>query len=289
MYYKGASGIVLVYDITREWSFKEAEQWIIEAFKSREKVMPVIVAGNKEDLRMSSENCVDATRGQSYAELLSDLYGVPTRFLPTSTLNGENIDSVFTELAECMVRLKENPGFSESYRRSLEEKIDNHGWSAIAKELFMFDEDQILNLVSLSEFKGVLTSKENAIEILSSRDTFSNGVKELRTFLIGELRFRVAKGGPTFDLDINMMAETDAAVFVDDIIRLRTEEITGLIDRINKNEFVGHQDLWNTYYGRLMITNLGQAKEYSQSEIKDLLIELRDSGSIESKNTEEVV
>ena len=289
MYYGGASGIVLLYDITRENTFKDAENWVTEAFQSRGKVMPVVVAGNKEDLRNSGENCVDTARGQSYAELLSGIYGMPTRFFATSSLDGTNISNVFTEIAELMVDIKERPEFSQDFRDNLEEKVDRHGWAAIANEISLFDRDQIMSLVSLSEIRGVLESKEKAIQILSKRKTFSEGVKHLREFLIGELGRRVATGGPTFELDIQKMAETDAAIFVADIIRLRTEEIGHLIMKMDKNEFVHHSDLWTTYYGRLLLTSLGQAKEYSQSEIKDLLIELKDSGSIESQNAEEVV
>jgi Ras-related protein Rab-1A len=49
-YYKGAHGIILVYDITDRQSFKDVQNWIDEAEKySREGAVKILL-GNKKDL-----------------------------------------------------------------------------------------------------------------------------------------------------------------------------------------------------------------------------------------------
>ncbi len=49
-YYKGAHGIILVYDITDKRSFQDLQNWLDESEKySKENVVRILV-GNKKDL-----------------------------------------------------------------------------------------------------------------------------------------------------------------------------------------------------------------------------------------------
>ena len=59
-YYKGAHGIILVYDITDKRSFQDVQNWLDESEKySKENVVRILV-GNKKDL--------DSTREVHYRE-----------------------------------------------------------------------------------------------------------------------------------------------------------------------------------------------------------------------------
>jgi Ras-related protein Rab-1A len=65
-YYKGAHGIILVYDITDRQSFKDIQNWIDEADKhSRENVVKILV-GNKKDLERDRQ--VTSQEGKSFAD-----------------------------------------------------------------------------------------------------------------------------------------------------------------------------------------------------------------------------
>ena len=48
-YYQGASGAILVYDVTDLDSFEKAKTWYLELSKYIGKEAPIIVAGNKSD------------------------------------------------------------------------------------------------------------------------------------------------------------------------------------------------------------------------------------------------
>ena len=49
-YYQGASGILLVYDVTSPESFERVKNWVLELNKYIEPGTPIVVAGNKTDL-----------------------------------------------------------------------------------------------------------------------------------------------------------------------------------------------------------------------------------------------
>jgi Ras-related protein Rab-1A len=49
-YYKGAHGIILVYDITDKQSFRDVENWLLEVEKFASEDVTKILVGNKCDL-----------------------------------------------------------------------------------------------------------------------------------------------------------------------------------------------------------------------------------------------
>eukprot|EP01155_Anaeramoeba_flamelloides_P051770 Anaeramoba_flamelloidesc42527_g1_i1.p1 GENE.c42527_g1_i1~~c42527_g1_i1.p1 ORF type:complete len:202 (+),score=38.90 c42527_g1_i1:10-615(+) len=91
-YYRGAMGIILVYDVTNEKSFLNVRNWIknIETHAS-ENVCKMLVA-NKADL--TTERVVDDKRGEE----LANEYGIP--FYGTSAKTNMNVDESFLELTK---------------------------------------------------------------------------------------------------------------------------------------------------------------------------------------------
>ncbi|KAJ3444219.1 rab gtpase [Anaeramoeba flamelloides] len=91
-YYRGAMGILLVYDVTNEKSFLNVRNWIknIETHAS-ENVCKMLIA-NKADL--TTERVVDDKRGEE----LANEYGIP--FYATSAKTNMNVDESFLELTK---------------------------------------------------------------------------------------------------------------------------------------------------------------------------------------------
>ncbi|KAG4304752.1 hypothetical protein PORY_001805 [Pneumocystis oryctolagi] len=90
-YYRGAMGILLVYDITDEKSFNNVKLWVSNIQQYASENVNKILVGNKcdwEERRVISEE-----QGQNLAQE----YGIP--FLETSAKSNINVDNVFFSLA----------------------------------------------------------------------------------------------------------------------------------------------------------------------------------------------
>ena len=89
-YYKGSHGCFIVYDITNEISFDNAEKWYEQAQKEASKDVSVILVGNKCDLE--NERKVPKEKGEEKAKS----FNCP--FFETSALSKVNIDDIFNEM-----------------------------------------------------------------------------------------------------------------------------------------------------------------------------------------------
>lgn len=99
-YYKGAQGIILVYDITRPDTFVAIAQWIDEISAKIGKILPMVLVANKNDLRDGSQNHVSSAQGKQYAQVLSNWAGMDVTYLETSAATGLNVDTLFEHLLE---------------------------------------------------------------------------------------------------------------------------------------------------------------------------------------------
>ena len=91
-YYKGANGIILIYDITSLQSYDNVKSWISQIREEASPNVVIYIAGNKIDLE--EERKVKTEDGQKIA----DEYGFP--FFETSAKNDINIKETFEELVE---------------------------------------------------------------------------------------------------------------------------------------------------------------------------------------------
>ena len=91
-YYNGASGILLVYDVTDEYSFQNVGTWLDDIRKSTSENVQVIILGNKTDLTETRE--VSTERGRKMAEEHS------LKFMETSAQTGENVELAFLTLVK---------------------------------------------------------------------------------------------------------------------------------------------------------------------------------------------
>ncbi|MFX0094802.1 MAG: Rab family GTPase, partial [Candidatus Hodarchaeota archaeon] len=90
-YYKGAAGGILVYDITREQTLYNLKNWIQEFFSNvRNKQIPLVMLGNKIDLKHTTNFTVSTEQAIEYAKTLEDEFQCefPISFLETSAKTG---------------------------------------------------------------------------------------------------------------------------------------------------------------------------------------------------------
>ncbi|CAI2380012.1 unnamed protein product [Moneuplotes crassus] len=87
-YYKGAHGIIVVYDVTDKESFKNIDTWMNEIEKHASDNVSRILCGNKSDLEDSRQ--VSTDEGKE----LSDTYNI--RFIESSAKENANVEEAFT-------------------------------------------------------------------------------------------------------------------------------------------------------------------------------------------------
>ena len=89
-YYRGAHGILLLYDVTDKDSFKNLSNWLIEIEKNASKNVLKVLIGNKSDLE--DKRVVSFNQGKEFA----DTYGL--KFIETSAKKNLNVNEAFETL-----------------------------------------------------------------------------------------------------------------------------------------------------------------------------------------------
>ncbi|XP_027339555.1 ras-related protein RABA4d-like [Abrus precatorius] len=95
-YYRGATGALLAYDITKRQSFDHVEKWLDELRIHADKNIIVMLVGNKSDLSSSRAVPVEVARDFAQQE---DLF-----FIETSALDSSNVESAFLGLLSQVYR-----------------------------------------------------------------------------------------------------------------------------------------------------------------------------------------
>merc|ERR1712078_279521 len=91
-YYRGAHGIIVVYDVTDMESFNNVKQWLNEIDRYASEKVNKMLVGNKSDL--TSKKAVDYNTAKEFADTLS------LSFLETSAKNATNVEQAFITMAE---------------------------------------------------------------------------------------------------------------------------------------------------------------------------------------------
>lgn len=92
-YYKGANGIILIYDVTNTQTFENVKNWISQIKEEANPNVIIYLVGNKIDVP-EEQRLVKPEDGQKMA----DEFDLP--FLEASAKDGTNINEVFQELLE---------------------------------------------------------------------------------------------------------------------------------------------------------------------------------------------
>ena len=92
-------GVILMYDITKRETFERLNIWL-KIIKQMINEIPIILVGNKLDEENSEENgrLVEYNEGEAFAK------DHQFQFLEASALNGTNINEVFNNISELIIK-----------------------------------------------------------------------------------------------------------------------------------------------------------------------------------------
>ena len=96
-YYKGAHGIILIYDVTSRKTFENVQNWITQIKEEVSDKVNIILVGNKIDDEKNRK--VTTEEGQKMAA------SCELEFFETSAKSGINIDTTFNELVKKTVEI----------------------------------------------------------------------------------------------------------------------------------------------------------------------------------------
>ena len=95
-YYRGADGIIMVYDVTSQDSFDHVNDWLKEVNRYASEGTCKLLVGNKSD--RSTEKVVTKEKAKEFA----DDIGVP--FLETSAKSANNVEEAFLTMASELIK-----------------------------------------------------------------------------------------------------------------------------------------------------------------------------------------
>ncbi|MBD3193233.1 MAG: GTP-binding protein [Candidatus Heimdallarchaeota archaeon] len=99
-YFFGASGAILVFDVTRPETLDNLSFWIEKVRKNLGHI-PMIIFGNKIDLRDQLES-LEPEQGEEFAQKITEESNLEIKYYETSAKTGENVEQAFFEIAKNM-------------------------------------------------------------------------------------------------------------------------------------------------------------------------------------------
>ena len=99
-YYRGAHGILLIFDVTDKESFKNLSNWIIEIEKNASKNVLKVLIGNKTDLE--DKRVIPYSQGKEFA----DSYGL--KYIETSAKKNMNVNEAFETLGRELMQASDD-------------------------------------------------------------------------------------------------------------------------------------------------------------------------------------
>jgi len=95
-FYKGASGAILVFDLTRMETYNAIEKWLNEIRHYAGNV-PFILIGNKADLLDHIGRVIEKEEAEEFARTHNSTY------IETSAKTGKNVEEAFNEFSQMLV------------------------------------------------------------------------------------------------------------------------------------------------------------------------------------------
>jgi len=97
-FYQGASGALLIFDLSRESTFTEMRDWLSEMYETIHEQIPFVLVGNKADLIPEIGEVIDRKAIDLFIQNEKCYY------VETSAKTGKHVEDAFIELSAQMVK-----------------------------------------------------------------------------------------------------------------------------------------------------------------------------------------
>ncbi len=97
-FYEGASGALLVFDLSRQNTFSGMKSWLSEMRSIMAQEIPKVIIGNKSDLMEQIGQIIDRSTIEKYS------HNEKCSYFETSAKTGENVEKAFLDLTRRMVK-----------------------------------------------------------------------------------------------------------------------------------------------------------------------------------------
>ena len=124
-YYKSGVCTLVVYDITNRDSFNNIGTWVEECKNNGPSTISLVLVGNKTDLEDKRQ--ITYEEGEEFANRNN------MQFFETSALNGNNIDKLFNDTVENIIKKMENNYYPNLKDCGIESNIKNNNKIELSK------------------------------------------------------------------------------------------------------------------------------------------------------------
>lgn len=110
-YYRGAHGIILVYDVTDKDSFDHVKDWMTEVDRYANENVDIILIGNKSDLVNKRQVTYDEARAYAQENRI--------QYIETSAKNATNVEKCFNAMSRQIATRTMNSMLKDTMRDSV--------------------------------------------------------------------------------------------------------------------------------------------------------------------------
>ncbi len=225
-FYKGASGALIIFDLTRSPTFKNVEQWMNE-LKGYAGAVPFVLIGNKSDLK--EQRVVQSSEIQAFSDKFSCLY------IETSAKTGENVEKAFLDLGtSCFERLDDEIAHYVDVKKGPTEDVK------INKALIREKVGKILRSnVSDKEFRFLIAGNEEVqkpfLRHLFQAEKIIWPPEDLN-FLYGTTDYKFKSGMKDYNLEIYLLSNLNELNKNQTLFLDACKQADALITFINVND-----------------------------------------------------
>ena len=157
LFFKDVKGIFVVYAITHKSSFDDVDEWINFFKESENSDVPIIIIGNRCDLKDKREVSVEQ------GELKAKKYGAD--FIETSALSGLNIDKAFKILIKKVIKIGvKEPLSNENKKLKIEYEKLQKDYETLKKNYDKLKDDNDKLNDELNKAKNIISNFEDKVK-----------------------------------------------------------------------------------------------------------------------------